>query len=83
MNTTKSGYKVSKMMELTSTSIFWIFIMQCLFSLAGAIYSAYWSDENLDNPYLLLNYDKTQKYDIAFMILTIGKLSVNTRTRIC
>ena len=58
MNTTKSEYKVSKMMHLTNSAIFWIFIMQCLFSLGGAIYCAYWQDANIDNPYLLLNADR-------------------------
>ena len=52
MNTTKSAYKVSKMMHQTNDAIFWIFIIQILFSFAGASYCAYWTGENLDNPYL-------------------------------
>ena len=52
MNTVKSGYKVSKMMGLTNVAIFWIFMLQILFSVSGATVSAYWTVDNSDNPYL-------------------------------
>lgn len=55
MNTTKSPYKVSKMMKLTNEAIFWIFIMQCIFSLSGAYICAFWTTQNLDNSYLNFN----------------------------
>ena len=52
MNTTKSGYKTSKMMNLTNGAIFWIFMLQILFSVTGATISAYWTIDNMDNSYL-------------------------------
>ena len=74
MNTTKAAYKVSKMMELTNTSIFYIFIMQCLFSLVGATYSAMWTEEFGDDV-TYLGFDKgTENYakaDITYIILTM------------
>ena len=44
MNTTKAQFKVSKMMHTTSAAIFWIFILQVIFSFAGAMYCAYWTE---------------------------------------
>ena len=55
MNTTKSQFKVSKMMHITSGAIFWIFILQVIFSFLGALYCAYWTEENLDLEYLGLS----------------------------
>ena len=55
MNTTKSKFKVSKMMHITSAAIFWIFILQVIFSFLGALYCAYWTEENLDLEYLGLS----------------------------
>jgi len=55
MNTTKSDYKVSKMMRLTNLAIVYIFVMQVIFSCAGAVYCAYWQDDNYENPYLALH----------------------------
>ena len=52
MNTTKSGYKVSKMMGKTNIAIFWIFMLQIFFSTLGATICAYWTIDNMDNPYL-------------------------------
>ena len=52
MNTTKAGYKMSKMMRLTNRAIFQIFMLQVLFSLAGASFCATWTLENLEISYL-------------------------------
>ena len=43
MNTVKSSYKVSKMMDLTNYAIFYIFILQVIFSLCGSVICAYWT----------------------------------------
>ena len=73
MNTTKSAYKVSKMMQATNVAIFWIFMLQVAFSVAGATYCAYWTLDNLDVEYLGLNMgsDNYAKHDLAFIILTM------------
>ena len=55
MNSTKSAYKVSKMMHQTNQAIFWIFMIQIVFSVAGATYCAMWTEDNMDNPYLVFN----------------------------
>lgn len=52
MNTVKADYKVSKMMEMTNTAIFYIFLLQILFSSAAGTYCAYWTDDNMDNSYM-------------------------------
>ena len=61
------------MMNLTSSAIFYIFIMQVIFSLSGAIYCAMWTIENDDNSYLDFakgsqNYAKD---DLTYIILTM------------
>ena len=73
MNTTKSAYKVSKMMKLTNTAIFWIFIIQCLFSCAGATYCAYWTQENMDTPYLdfFMGSENLAQHDLIYTVLTM------------
>lgn len=74
MNTVKSGYKVSKMMGLTNVAIFWIFMLQILFSVSGATVSAYWTVDNVDNPYLGLNMggDNIAQQDISWIIFTMA-----------
>jgi len=52
MNTVKSEYKVSKMMHLTNAAIFYIFLLQILFSTAGAVWCANWTIDNEDNSYM-------------------------------
>ena len=73
MNTTKSAYKVSKMMKATNVAIFWIFMIQLVFSVAGATYCAYWTEDNVNLEYLGLNMgaDNYAKHDLAFVILTM------------
>lgn len=74
MNTVKSGYKVSKMMGLTNVAIFWIFILQILFSISGATVSAYWTVDNEDNPYLGMHYgdENIAQQDISWIIFTMA-----------
>ena len=74
MNTTKSAYKVSKMMHQTNSAIFWIFIIQIIFSLAGASYCAYWTSENLDNPYLgfAMGDQNRAKNDTVYNVMTMA-----------
>ena len=46
MNTVKSEYKFSKMMNLTNEAIFYIFLLQIFFSLTGAVVCATWTIDN-------------------------------------
>ena len=39
-------------MDLTNYAIFYIFILQVVFSLIGSIICAYWTEENWDVPYM-------------------------------
>ena len=71
MNTTKSPYKVSKMMHATNVAIFWIFILQCVFSAIGAVYCAFWTGENADLEYLGFNLSSHQRIDTGYMVLTM------------
>lgn len=73
MNTTKAQYKVSKMMKLTNIAVFWIFIIQCIFSIGGATYCAYWTQENMDNPYLefYLGSENLAQKDLIYTIMTM------------
>ena len=61
------------MMHTTNSAIFYIFIMQVLFSLGGSIYCAYWTSEHSDIEYL--GFDKgTENYakaDMAYIIMTM------------
>ena len=40
------------MMDITNSAIFYIFMLQVLFSFSGALLCATWTMDNLDNPYL-------------------------------
>ena len=73
MNTSKAVYKVSKMMELTNSAIFYIFLLQVLFSFTGAFICASWTMENEDNPYLGfgMGSDNQVKSDIVYLVLTM------------
>ena len=73
MNSSKSVYKVSKMMEMTNTAIFYIFMLQCLFSFGGAFVCANWTMENEDNPYLVFGAgsDNVIKSDVTYLVLTM------------
>lgn len=70
MNTIKSGYKISKMMHLVGRAIFWIFILQLVFSFSGAVICAQWSKDNLDNPYLALTKgsENMAQQDIGYLV---------------
>lgn len=72
-NSAASVYKVSKMMKETNKSIFYIFLLQCVLSLVGAILCARWTDENIDIPYLAFKQDKAQ-YD-QDLLFTIGTMT--------
>ena len=63
-----------KMMHQTNSAIFWIFIIQIIFSLAGAIYCAYWTSENLDNPYLgfAMGDQNRAKNDTVYNVMTMA-----------
>lgn len=73
MNSSKSIYKVSKMMEMTNEAIFYIFLLQCLFSFAGAFICAKWTMENEDNSYLVFGAgsENVIKSDVTYLVLTM------------
>ena len=74
MNTSDAVYKVSKMMALTNLAIFYIFILQVLFSLAGAFICATWTLENQDNPYLAFDMggDNVANQDLTYIVFTMA-----------
>jgi len=61
-------------MGLTNVAIFWIFMLQILFSVSGATVSAYWTVDNEDNPYLGLNMggENIAQQDISWIIFTMS-----------
>jgi magnesium-transporting ATPase (P-type) len=52
MNTTKSRYKTSKMMEQTNKLIFAIFFVQLVLAGLAGSFGARWTENNLENQYL-------------------------------
>ena len=72
MNTTKSGYKMSKMMTLTNQAILQIFLLQVFFSVTGAFLCATWTLENDDNSYLEMTRGGYEKQGKVYMIATMA-----------
>ena len=74
MNTTKSGYKMSRMMTLTNQAILQIFLLQVFFSVIGAAFCATWTLDNEDNPYLEMTHggDSYTKQGKVYMIATMA-----------
>lgn len=72
MNTTKSGYKMSKMMTLTNQAILQIFLLQVLFSVTGAFFCATWTLENDDNSYLEMTRGGYEKQGKVYMVATMA-----------
>ena len=61
------------MMEMTNAAIFYIFLLQVIFSFGGAFICANWTMDNEDNPYLAFDMgaDNPNKADITYLILTM------------
>jgi len=55
MNSARSKYKTSKLMNQTNKQIIIIFFVQIILASIGAIIGSQWMVKNLDNPYLDFN----------------------------
>jgi len=73
MNSSKPVYKISKMMAVTNSAIFYIFMLQVIFSFSGAFICASWTFDNEENSYLMLSEgnDSPFKADLIYVILTM------------
>ena len=72
MNSSKAVYKFSNMMAVTNSAIFYIFLLQVVFSFSGAFICASWTFENEDNPYLMFKQGSNSpaKADPIYVIMT-------------